>query len=394
MRNEFHNYLPMSESTIEEMWSTCLFVFDTNAILDLYRLSDTARQQYLNLLKVLEARTWIPHQVGLEFMRNRHDVISSQVLLFGKARDFIEKLRKEIDSSINSFLSFRIHPSLDKRQIDLLLKEPLNALESQVDAFEKSHPDFSSDDFILEDVLRLFEGKVGLPYSTEEIERIKKEGQSRYANEVPPGYRDKKFGDLILWFQTIEKAKTDGIKALILITSDSKDDWWLKNHGKTIGPHPELKQEMRQKASADFHMYTLERFMVYAQAHILREISNETIEEVRDLEDSHKRSDRRLVAIDKLTKLLMGRPQTRPNSDTTDSFSEQYRSLKDKIATIMEQIETCESAFEESKNLSEASTWRLVIRYQKEQLEETMNALTKLVQDLGKPDSTEGPTGL
>ena len=43
----------------------------------------------------------------------------------------------------------------------------------------------------------------------------------------------KKYGDLILWYQIIDKAK-ESKKPIILISGDVKEDWWLEKNGKRI----------------------------------------------------------------------------------------------------------------------------------------------------------------
>src|SRR5262249_1713579 len=105
-------------------------------------------------------------------------------------------------------------------------------------------------DALLETVTALFAGKVGPSYSTEQLQQIYSEGEARYARNTPPGYMDikekegiERYGDLILWRQLLDYARLQR-KPLIFITGDTKEDWWLSNEGKTIGPRPELVQEI------------------------------------------------------------------------------------------------------------------------------------------------------
>jgi hypothetical protein len=65
------------------------------------------------------------------------------------------------------------------------------------------------------------------------LNEIKKEGKERYGRRMPPGFKDdkkpedKKYGDLILWYQIIDEAKKSK-KPIVLISGDVKDDWWLE----------------------------------------------------------------------------------------------------------------------------------------------------------------------
>src|SRR5205807_1363558 len=100
---------------------------------------------------------------------------------------------------------------------------------------------------------------------------IRKEGEDRYAKKIPPGFEDAKkaseggdkFGDLIIWKEMIEKAKTDQ-RPIIFVTDDGKSDWWYVHHGKKVGPHPELVEEFLGTTGQQFHIYELLQFLRYA----------------------------------------------------------------------------------------------------------------------------------
>lgn len=105
-----------------------------------------------------------------------------------------------------------------------------------------------------------------------------------------PGYKDdkksedKKYGDLILWYQIIDKA-SESKKPIILISGDVKEDWWLEKNSKRIMPLPQLKKEMFEKAGVDFHIYTADRFLEYYDSKIInREAINE-VRKIRELEE-------------------------------------------------------------------------------------------------------------
>ena len=90
-----------------------------------------------------------------------------------------------------------------------------------------------TEDEILNHVVEMFEGRVGTPYSKEQLEKIIEEGKERYKGKIPPGFKDsdkhgdtevfaeicQKFGDLIIWKQVIEKSK-ESKKGIIFVTDD------------------------------------------------------------------------------------------------------------------------------------------------------------------------------
>jgi len=95
--------------------------------------------------------------------------------------------------------------------------------------------------------------------------------EQRIQLSVPPGYEDAgkkknfhRYGDVLIWFQLLDYGKVHK-KPIMFVTSDAKTDWWLERSGKTIGPRPELAQEMHTVAGVAFHMYSPDRFLEYAQ---------------------------------------------------------------------------------------------------------------------------------
>lgn len=139
----------------------------------------------------------------------------------------------------------------------------------------------------------LFQGKVGEAYTKEQLNEIYKEADGRYANKIPPGYRDnakpgnEKYGDYIIWQQLKEHAKTQG-KPLIFVTDDKKDDWWWVHEGKTIGPRPEIRRDMYEYAKVKFYMYQSERFIEYARNlfNLNQQETQKAIDEVREVKEA------------------------------------------------------------------------------------------------------------
>src|SRR5207245_1339836 len=107
--------------------------------------------------------------------------------------------------------------------------------------------------------------RIGEACTKEELDKIHREGQQRYAAKIPPGYSDAskpepdRYGDLVLWKQLIKHTKCVA-KPLIFVTDDRKDDWWLERDGKKVGPRPELIQEMWLETNQHCYLYSAEQF--------------------------------------------------------------------------------------------------------------------------------------
>jgi len=53
-----------------EIWNECIFVFDANILLNLYRYSDETRELLISTLSGLKERIWIPNKVAFEYLNN------------------------------------------------------------------------------------------------------------------------------------------------------------------------------------------------------------------------------------------------------------------------------------------------------------------------------------
>src|SRR3989344_3755118 len=167
MKKEFPEFYRLEDKEIKDLWADCLFVFDANVLLNLYRYSLGTTENLIEVLKSLSDRIWIPHQFAYEYQKNRASVIEEQRIKYNKSADTISS-------------------ELDK----------IKDLQSNY-------------------------------FKTSTIE----DGFERYRREIPPGYcdakekdkddptRTRKFGDLIGWIQMMEKSKEVG-KSVIFITSE------------------------------------------------------------------------------------------------------------------------------------------------------------------------------
>jgi hypothetical protein len=123
-----------------------------------------------------------------------------------------------------------------------------------------------------------------------------KEGQLRYENQIPPGYKDSrkkgnKFGDLVVWKQIIDYAK-EIKKPIILVSDEKKDDWWREFKGETLGPRPELIHEIKLETGMDFYMYKADQFIKYAKKHLGEDLDEEVFEEIKRIREEDEKRDK------------------------------------------------------------------------------------------------------
>ncbi|HCM2157726.1 TPA: hypothetical protein N3B91_003775, partial [Vibrio parahaemolyticus] len=209
-----------------------------------------------------------------------------------------------------------IEPEKFIEEINTATKKFLSELEE----LEKLHFSVMNEDKIRVRLDELLNQKVGnQPESQTVIDDLEKEAEQRFKKKIPPGYMDddkdksddptfsysnltyqRKYSDYIVWSQIIEYAKEQGLSDLIFVTDDNKEDWWLKvkqNGEKTISPRPELSGELFQRTKIErFHMYSSEGFLNYANTVLRAGVSNEAIEEVRDVAMTRSDESSQLVA--------------------------------------------------------------------------------------------------
>ncbi|WP_333875767.1 PIN-like domain-containing protein [Methylobacter sp.] len=307
------------------IWENGLFVFDSNVLLDLYRLPESASNDLIGVLRddQLRQRIWIGFQVIVEFLNNRHEAISDQKNKFNTVRSLLEEASNQYDEVFEKLaddlgkLKLKQRHSLidpDKFITPAKIAEGKSLIEaflSELSVLESKQSDVNDRDQIKDVVLEIFADKVGEGFDRKELEEIYKAGEKRYENNVPPGYKDKskqgsytvedkelirKYGDLILWKEIVRKAKADEITSVVLVTGDIKEDWWLEKRGKKLGPRKELLNEIYTEAPCvqTFYMYDTASFLKHAKSRLKANVKDSSITQAKNLIEKTRQS--RVVA--------------------------------------------------------------------------------------------------
>ena len=267
MKNEFIGFYMPNEDELKAAWRSgkTKFIFDTNVLLKLYSYQPNTLSDFFSILEKLGDKIWIPHQVGLEFQNRRLDIKAKEKQKFSDLEKQLDEILK-VESKINQLFLKGRFPDLDSATKNLFdnIRRLIVEYKNTLDQCNESQPNIRSHDGIREKIDDCFKGKVGSPFSQADLKKIYDDGEIRYANKIPPGFKDstknpstdyfykgveykRKFGDLILWKQIIEKAKDENIKNVIFITDDEKEDWWYiakENGDKAIGPLANLTHEI------------------------------------------------------------------------------------------------------------------------------------------------------
>jgi hypothetical protein len=304
LKQTFPGFYRPSDEEFAKLWAEATFIFDTNVLLDLYSYPEDLREVYFSVLSKLENRLWIPYQVGLEFHRNRFLRIKQENKRVADLLKTISETGEKISDEVKSI-------ELEKRNIGIsdiderlsAIQEAHKTLSDAVQLACNKLPPISLNDPIGEAICELLEGRVGAPPSDQSaLDSMLLDSQARFDKKIPPGFMDQKkgdalshdrgvtypdkFGDLILWRQILNHARENKIGAIVFVTRDSKKDWWWEEDGKTLGPLPQLVQEIAEIGVRPFWLYTPDKFLQNAETYLkATEVTPEAVQQVKELSD-------------------------------------------------------------------------------------------------------------
>lgn len=271
-----------------------LIVLDTNYLLDILKLPVSEAQKYLKALKKVKKNIYIPYFVALEFNFNKIGVkIGTQISIDEYKSNLTSKL-DEFGEEINKLEILRTDeftaPLMDLKES--FKKEFLELLEDKVS-------NYFSYDSVYTELITLIEDSVGEKKDQKWIEAVQEEGISRYEKEIPPGFNDKsksditqydgieyekKYGDLLIWKEILEKCKDETKSKIIFVTNDGtskkKHDILYSTHGRTIGPHIYLINEMKRESGKELHIINNIRFVK-----LTTDLSSEDLSKLQIAED-------------------------------------------------------------------------------------------------------------
>ena len=292
MKTLFKEYFYPSETDIKEVWDNSLIVFDTCALLNLYRYTEKTRDDFVNLLESNKERLWIPYQVAMEFLQNKNEVIKSQEKAYDEINRSLEDTFKKVESTFNNY---KKHVVLDIEVFKTKIKNFIDNIKKELDKTHSKHPKYDKEDILLEKISSVLENRIGNDFSEDDLNKLYKIGENRYKLQIPPGYKDAKnknnqgnrhlYGDLIVWKQIIKKALDEKCN-IIFVTDDQKEDWWLIENGKTISPRLELYKEFFEETKQRILIYKADSFLKNSNTYLKGgsdKIEKETIEEVQDI---------------------------------------------------------------------------------------------------------------
>ncbi|MGR4850149.1 PIN-like domain-containing protein [Streptomyces sp. LARHCF252] len=284
-------------------------VLDTNVLLSLYEYTPAAREQVLNALNSVQNRLWLPHQVGLEFVRGRHRVIAERAKALKDAPGLLNRRLGEANKAIIGAREFvqellikyardteaseSLASKISSQAVDSLLsnwKKELIELVKGLKDHDLAPSSVEAHDPVLPKVAELFGPNIAESPDPADIQRRVDEASSyRFPNQIPPGFSDagkgtplSAAGDFLLWEEVIRFiASSPERNRLLFVSRDTKEDWYEPEElGRGRRPWPSLASELRMRAGAELRIETPGQFYRGVNRFLHAEIADETYEEI------------------------------------------------------------------------------------------------------------------
>ncbi|WP_158844681.1 PIN-like domain-containing protein [Streptomyces sp. NRRL WC-3742] len=261
-----------------------LVVLDTNVLLSLYEYNPAVRNQVLSALAQISKRLWLPYQVGQEFVRGRRRVIIERSKELGDAPVIIDRHLQQASKAVldasahvkrllgkyanDDAAQSSLDEAINQATVKELLAEWQEVLKKHAKQLKSGHDllpaAVESDDPVLPEVAALFEDRLAPPTDYPVVHRRLEEALTfRFPNEIPPGFADAgkkgkpldQVGDYLVWAEILDKAADPGVKRVLLVSADSKKDWYEDLDGRGgKRPWPQLFEEMRQRTGAELRI--------------------------------------------------------------------------------------------------------------------------------------------
>lgn len=246
--------------TLEEVKNSCLVVLDTNVLLVPYGVSKNGLAEIESTYNKLaeEKRLFVPGQVAREFAKHRPLKIGEIFQAINRKNNFsnLEKGRNPLLEDVESYKALREV----EEQISNLLGDYRKAIADLLEHIKG----WSWNDPVSRIYSQLFPHIVVDPALDEKA--IKERLEYQNVNKVPPGYKDgsktdQGVGDLLVWQAALQVAETHKLP-VVLVSGDSKADWFHRSEGQTLYPRFELVDEIRRVSDGkSLHIISFSKFL-------------------------------------------------------------------------------------------------------------------------------------
>lgn len=292
MKNMFKGYLAFLPELKSIELKKATICFDTSALLNIYRYPKNAADDFIRAIEYFKENIWLPYFVALEYQSNRVTVLQQQARVFD---ELLGKSRKFKDDVLGLF-SDKQHHSIPYGDVAHLVERFDEEFRTFIEGVKEKHPNYFRNDPVQIQLMNLFDGRIGDIPSKDTLETLYKEGEFRFENKIPPGFKDaknkehevklygdliikSKYADFIIWHEILNQAKSTN-RPIILVSDERKEDWCWKENNIILGARPELVTEVSMKAGVDFRLISSTQFISVASKIRKISISKSTLADI------------------------------------------------------------------------------------------------------------------
>jgi len=281
MREAFREHHKLADDEQKRLWESCLFVLDTNVLLNIYRYADATREDLFRVLRHLGPRVWVPFEAAREFYTNRLNVINEQRSKYKKLADAVSSQLSQLDQG-----HFKRSGFLKIGELQEILRPAVEQALGFIEQQGQAHPDLLTHDPYLETLVSIIGESIGNELTPEQSAREATDAKDRIDRRQPPGYEDvrkpapARYGDVFIWFEILRLAGSQR-RSIMFVTDEEKEDWWQVVEGKKLGPRPELRAEIRRQAAVDFGICSPARLLQAIGEELPDSVDESSVEDAR-----------------------------------------------------------------------------------------------------------------
>lgn len=247
--------------SVSDLSKDCLFVFDANVLISLYKLGQKTVADIEAILKKLsnDSRLYIPERALQEFVKNRGNAVKEAFEVVCTS------------SSKNEDVAPFCFPMLEGRKEYQELLEAMKDVKTARTRYKKALSslrtalsDWGWNDAVSQMLARIISPSHVVATTLSDKE-VLEDTLRRHTNALPPGYKDKSkpdlgVGDVLIWHTMLELALAQS-KSIVFVSNEEKPDWVINSHDTPIMARPELYGEFFAKTGRHFGISLFSRFI-------------------------------------------------------------------------------------------------------------------------------------
>lgn len=286
-----HHYRP-EKTRVLAAFETGLIVLDTNVLLNVLRYSPAAREELVGVFETISDRCFIPHQVALEYNRNRVGVVAARHKELLDAAAEIGSIRGKVQAVVNNLRNRRTLAAEDIGQLEESANTFFSTLENASNEAVNLY-DLKPDDMVgtkdawTECLATVLADRVAEKPADIELKKDHEEGERRKSEKLAPGFKDDEPGDYLWWAEVLRHPELKGRPLLVVSDDAAKGDWRFEERGHVIGPQPILIEDVRAAGGSDLILLTTRDLLRLVEGITPDRVSAGTIEESGALAERH-----------------------------------------------------------------------------------------------------------